>query len=282
MKNVILLLVCISFIQFSKAQKNNQAIYAEVSGKGQPVLFIPGFTVPGEVWKPIVKDLEKNYECHVITLAGFGGKAPIDFPWLPKVNTALKTYILDNDLKNTTIIGHSLGGTVATWLASQDDLNLKKIILVDALPAAGALMIPDYSPDKLAYDSPYNNQQLAMDDNGFMQVADAMSKGMSIDTLAQEKIKNWIIASDRKTYVYGYTDYLKLDIREGLKDITIPATIIAAEKPYGKEMATQTYKIQYQNLKNYDFIIAESSAHFVMLDQPEWFSKQIQTILSSK
>ena len=47
-------------------------------------------------------------------------------------------------------------------------------------------------------------------------------------------------------------------------------------------MVTQTYKNQYENLKNYDFIIAENSAHFIMLDKPEWFLKQIQTILSSK
>ena len=80
MKNVILLLVCISFIQLSKGQTTNQAIYTEVSGKGQPILFIPGFTVSGEIWKPLVEDLSKAYECHVITLAGFGGKAPIIFP----------------------------------------------------------------------------------------------------------------------------------------------------------------------------------------------------------
>ena len=198
------------------------------------------------------------------------------------MNQSLKDYILDNDLIDATIIGHSLGGTVAAWLASQDELSLKRIILVDALPAAGALIIPDFSPDKLAYESPYNNQQLAMDDSGFVQIADRMSKSMSIDVNAQERIKNWILASDRKTYVYGYTDYLKLDLREDLKNINIPVTILAAEKPFGKEMATQTYNAQYSNLKEYDFVIAEDAAHFIMLDQPEWFANQIQTILFSK
>ena len=142
-------------------------------------------------------------------------------------------------------------------------------------------MIPDFDPKNLAYESPYNNQQLAMDDITFEQTATAMSKGMSTIKSEQERIKNWILEADRQTYVYGYTDYLKLDLREDLKNISIPVTIIAASKPYGEEMVKQTYKRQYANLKDYEFIIAQDSAHFIMLDKPDWFLEQIQMILSS-
>jgi len=282
MKNVIVLVISFVFSLSIYAQNENEPIYIEVKGKGKPILLIPGFTIPGNVWNPLVKELEKNYECHIFTFAGFDGKDPIEFPWLPKINESLKDYIIKNNLQNATIIGHSLGGTVATWLATKSDLKLSKIILIDALPASGALMMPDYNPKKMIYESPFNKQLLAMDDVAFEQMALTMSKGMSIKTSAQKKIKNWILESDRKTYVYGYTDYLKLDLREDLKKVTIPVSILAASKPYGKEMVTQTYKSQYENLKNYDFIIAEDSAHFIMLDKPDWFLKQIQTILSSK
>jgi len=282
MKNFILLVASLIFTYSTFAKSKNQPIYVEVTGKGNPIVLIPGFTVSGDIWNPLVKELEKNYECHIVTLAGFGGKEPIEFPWLPKVNESLKSYILKNNLQNATIIGHSLGGTIATWLAAQKDLKLSKIILIDALPASGALMIPNFNPENLAYENPYNNQQLAMDDVAFEQTATAMSKGMSLKESAQEKIKNWILKSDRKTYVYGYTDYLKLDLREDLKKISIPVTIIAASEPYGVEMIKQTYKGQYSNLKDYSFIIAEDSAHFIMLDKPNWFLEQIQMILSSK
>lgn len=282
MKNVILLFVSFVFSLSIYAKNEGQPVYVEITGKGKPIILIPGFTVPGDIWNPLVRELEKNYECHIVTLAGFGEKEPIEFPWLPKINESLKNYILKNELQNTTIIGHSLGGTIATWLAAQNDLKLSKVILIDSLPASGALIIPNFNPENLMYESPYNNQQLAMDDVAFEQTAIAMSKSMSLKKSAQEKIKNWILESDRKTYVYGYTDYLKLDLRENLKNISIPVTIIAASKPYGEEMVKQTYKNQYANLKNYNFIIAEDSAHFIMLDKPDWFLKQIQTILSSK
>lgn len=280
MKKLSLLFVLFVHSFLLLGQETSQPIHTEVFGNGEPILFIPGFTVPGDIWSPLVKELESTYECHVFTLAGFDGKAPIPFPWLPKVNSAIKNYIAENDLENVTIIGHSLGGTIATWLASREDSKINKIILVDALPAAGALMIPDYDPDKLVYDSPYNNQQLAMDDLQFEQMATAMSQGMSLNTSAQEDIKNWMLKADRKTYVYGYTDYLKLDLREDLKKITIPVTIIAATKPYGKDMVIQTYNDQYAHLERYDLILAQDSAHFVMLDQPEWFIEQMKSIFT--
>ena len=87
--------------------------------------------------------------------------------------------------------------------------------------------------------------------------------------------------ADRKTNVYGYKDYLKLDMREDLKKISIPVTILAADQPYGKAGATKTYKDQYANLSDYNLIVAENAAHFIMLDQPEWFMEQIQSILST-
>ncbi|MBO3115115.1 alpha/beta hydrolase [Winogradskyella sp. DF17] len=266
MKQFILCIALITIAASIQAQNNQRVIEVKVSGQGEPLLFIPGFTVPGDIWEPFVKQLEQDFECHVITLAGFGGKTPIDFPWLPQVNSALQNYIIANNLSNVTIIGHSLGGTIATWLASRDSLNLRQIILVDALPASGALMIPNFNPDNLVYESPFNSQQLNMTDEEFAQMAAGMSRGMSLNTSSQEQIKKWMVNADRKTYVYGYTDYLKLDLRKDLKSINIPVTIIAADTPYGKDMVTKTYQSQYANLKTYDFILAENAAHFIMLD----------------
>lgn len=280
MKNIIIkFILFISFFTYS--QEAPRPIHVKVSGKGDPVMLIPGFTVPGESWTAIVEQLEKNYQCHVITLAGFGGTEPIGFPWLPKVNQALENYIADLQLEGLTIIGHSLGGTLATWLASRNNNKISRLILVDALPAAGALMFPDYDPDNLVYESPYNRQQLSMTETDFDIMATGMSQGMSLNPEVQKKIKGWMVNADRETYVYGYTDYLKLDMREGLKNITAPVTILAADQPFGKEMVMQTYESQYSNLSHYDLIIADNSAHFVMFDKPEWFMGQIQQILAT-
>lgn len=278
MKNLFYTFIAFVICNTVLAQSQT-SFQVSVTGKGQPILLIPGFTCPGSVWDETVKLLSQDYECHVFTLAGFGGVAPIKFPWLPQVNEDLKQYIITTKLEKPIIIGHSLGGTLAIWLASQESLHIDKILIVDGLPAAGAMMIPNYNPDDLVYDNPYSNQQLTMDNDSFAAMATMMSQGMSINPLAQKQISSWIMEADRKTYVYGYTDYLKMDVRENLKQIKAKTTILAAAKPYGIDMVTQNYKTQFKNLDLYDLKIAEQSAHFIMLDDPKWFEQELRQFL---
>ena len=248
----------------------------EVKGKGQPILLFPGFTCTGEVWEDTVAELSKKFECHIFTFAGFGEVTPIEKPWLPKIKNGIINYVSEQQLKDPIIIGHSLGGALGLWLASEENHPYSKLIVVDALPATGALMIPNYKSENMVYESPWNIQMLEMDEVTFKKMAVQMSSGMAVTIEKHEQLKNWILKADRETYVYGYTDLLKLDLREDISKINIPVTVLAATHPYGLEMAKNTYQEQYKNLETYEIEYAEGSAHFIMYDKPEWFMSQIK------
>ncbi|MEO0527058.1 MAG: alpha/beta hydrolase [Bacteroidota bacterium] len=273
-----LLIVLLSFCIASKAQ--NEPFEVKVMGEGQPILLFPGFTCTGDVWKETVEEISQNYQCHVFTFAGFGGLAPIEKPWLPKIKQGVIDYVSENKLIDPIVVGHSLGGTLGLWLASEENSLFAKIIVVDALPSTGALMIPNFKSENMVYDSPYNKQMLAMEDDTFKQTATQMASFMTLTEEKRPQLIDWILQSDRETYVYGYTDLLKLDLREDISKITSPVTILAATYPYGMEGAKQTYTMQYKNLKSYDIDYAEGSAHFIMYDRPEWFLNKIKEELS--
>ena len=57
MKNFILLLVSFVFSLSIYAKNEGQPISVEVTGKGKPIVLIPGFTVPGDIWNPLGKEL---------------------------------------------------------------------------------------------------------------------------------------------------------------------------------------------------------------------------------
>lgn len=270
--------ITIIFLLTSILSAQNKAFEVRVVGKGEPLLFFPGFTCTDKVWEEQVAELSKDYECHLFTFAGFGDVAPIEFPWYPKIEEELLNYIEENSLEKATVIGHSLGGTLALSLASKQPI-FDKLVIVDALTATGALMFPNYNPDDMVYDSPYNNQLLKMDEKDFSKMATGMAAGMTTNKEKQGQIIEWMEKADRKTYVYGYTDYLKVDLREEVAQIKIPVIILAATQPYGEQMAKQTYQEQYKNLSNYDLKFAEGSAHFIMYDQPEWFLNQLKSSL---
>jgi len=270
--------IAIIFLLTSNLSAQNKAFEVRVVGEGEPLLFFPGFTCTDKVWEEQVAELSKDYECHLFTFAGFGDVAPIEFPWYPKIEEELLNYIEENSLEKATVIGHSLGGTLALSLASKQPI-FDKLVIVDALTATGALMFPNYNPDDMAYDSPYNNQLLNMDEKDFSKMATGMAAGMTTNKEKQGQIIEWMEKADRKTYVYGYTDYLKVDLREEVAQIKIPVIILAATQPYGEQMARQTYQEQYKNLASYDLKFAKGAAHFIMYDQPEWFLNQLKSSL---
>lgn len=268
-------LLSFSFLIITLSLNAQQTFEVIVKGKGQPILFFPGFACTGEVWDTTVVELSKNYECHIFTFAGFGGVAPIEKPWLPKIKEGIIEYVTEQELKNPIIIGHSLGGALGLWLTTEENNPYSKLIVVDALPSTGALMIPNFKSENMVYDNPWNTQMLEMDTGAFEKMAMQMANGMTLNTEKQSQIKDWVLQSDRETYVYGYTDLLKLDLREDIAKIKIPVTVLAATHPYGIEMAKQTYEGQYKNLETYKIEYAEGSAHFIMYDKPEWFLTQI-------
>lgn len=268
-------LLSFSFLIITLSLNAQQTFEVIVKGKGQPILFFPGFACTGEVWDTTVVELSKNYECHIFTFAGFGGVAPIEKPWLPKIKEGIIEYVTEQELKNPIIIGHSLGGALGLWLTTEENNPYSKLIVVDALPSTGALLIPNFKSENMVYDNPWNTQMLEMDTGAFEKMAMQMANGMILNTEKQSQIKDWVLQSDRETYVYGYTDLLKLDLREDIAKIKIPVTVLAATHPYGIEMAKQTYEGQYKNLETYKIEYAEGSAHFIMYDKPEWFLTQI-------
>jgi pimeloyl-ACP methyl ester carboxylesterase len=275
MKKSVVLFAFALFAFFSPCAAQSPAFKVEVVGKGNPVLLFPGFACTGDIWKETTRELAKQYECHVFTFAGFGGVFPIEKPWLPKIKEQVVAYVKSHQLKNAVVIGHSLGGTLGLWLACTETNLFKKIIAVDALPCSGALMVPNFKAEDMVYDNPYSKQMLEMDSSSFRASAKQMVSFMVLKKEKQEEIINWMMMADRKTYVYGYIDLLKLDLRQDIANITIPVVVLAATHP-DKKIIENTYNTQYQQLTNKVFHYADQSAHFVMLDQPDWFLSKLK------
>lgn len=272
LKHITLVLL---FVLSTTLEGQQKTFEVEVKGNGEPVLLFPGFTCTGEVWKDVVAELSKTKECHIFTFAGFGDVPAIEKPWLSKIKDGIETYIAENELEKATIIGHSLGGTLGLWLATDKNAEFNKIIVVDALPSTGALMVPNFDSKTIVYDNPYNQRLLDMEAKNFEAMATQMANSMSLNKEKHALIKKWMLKTDRETYVYGYTDLLKLDLRASIATISVPVTILAATEPYGEDAVKKTYIEQYKNLEGYSIKYAKGSAHFIMFDQPEWLIKVI-------
>lgn len=277
MKRFFCLTLVIILANISWAQSN--AYQVKVMGKGSSIVFLPGFTCPGEVWDPTISNLEDEYETHQFTYAGFGGVPEIEFPWYATLVEEISTYIKEADLKNVVIIGHSMGGMLAIDIAAKLPNRIKKMVLVDALPNIREIMMPQVPVEQIVFDNPYNNQMLAASDSALGVTAGYMAMGMSNQTNRHQELIDYILNSDRKTYVYGYTELLRLDLKEKLKDLTTKTLILGADFP-SREAVLPNFESQYANLKNKEIKIATNSKHFIMYDQSEWFHQEVNNFLA--
>ncbi len=257
------------------------AIKSELIGKGSPVLLLPGFATPGSIWEETVNNLETKNEYHLISYAGFNGNESIEMPWYSTIKEELIDYIKINNLTDLQIIGHSMGGNLAIDLAAVLPDRVVRLILVESIPCMRELMMPGVAAEYVYYDSPYNKQMLAMDSTQFKNMAIGMATNMTFNKEKQKMITNWLIEADRETYVYGYTDLLKLDLRDVLSQVRAETLILGASFP-DVEVAKTNYEKQYANLVNKTIEMASNSKHFIMFDQPTWFYQQVNTFLSNE
>lgn len=257
----------------------NHAIRVSKEGNGSAILFFPGFTTPGSVWKETVKSLKGKYQSHLLSYAGFNGIAPIKMPWYESIKNETLQYIANENLSDIIIIGHSMGGTLAIDIAATIPAKVKKIILVDALPCMRDLMMPGVSADQIKYESPYNQQMLKQTPEVIAQNAKMMAEFMTMTKEKVDTLVRWSTIADRETFVYGYTDLLKLDLRDTLAHVTAKTLILGASFPDEKTVAA-TFEKQFAKLRNRTLTIAPASKHFIMFDQPQWFYDQVNTFLA--
>jgi pimeloyl-ACP methyl ester carboxylesterase len=255
------------------------AIYTEESGKGNVILFLPGFTSPGSVWDETISNLEGDFNSIKVSYAGFNGLPAIEMPWYATIKEELLQYIEEKNLENITIIGHSMGGTLAADIASSIPTKIKELVLVDALPCMRAVMMPGVPAEAIQYESPYNTQMLLQTDGARGAMAQMMSVNMTNNKEKVALLTKWSLEADKETFVYGYTDLLKLDLRSELSKITAKVLILGAPFP-NADLVTKNYMEQYANLGQKEIVVAADSKHFIMFDQPQWLCDQVNTFLS--
>lgn len=256
-----------------------------VVGKGQPVLLIPGLTCPGAVWDETVARYQKQYQCHVISLAGFGGAAPASTEHLlQNVRDQLLGYIKAQKLQRPAVIGHSLGGFLALWMSSTQPEALGPLVIVDSLPFLSAVQNPAATAETARPMAEAQRQQMSK--GGAMPVAmqRQMIASMITDTARQTVAMRWGRLSDGATVGQAMYDLSTTDLRQDIARIQQPVLVLgawAAYKAYGstKESTRAIFEQQYARLPQHRVEMSEAGRHFLMWDDTQWFFAQADAFL---
>jgi N-formylmaleamate deformylase len=239
----------------------------EVVGEGRPIIFIPGLGCPGDVWNATAAHLEdQGFESHILTLAGFAGLPPIDKPISATVRKELTRYIQSRRLERPVIVGHSMGGFIAFWIAVNFPENTGPVIIVDAGPGlSGDLTEAKQLREKWRDAS----------DEEFARQARFMYQGMARNKKALAPIAALAAKSNRKALGDAIYEMMITNLTSEMDKIESPVLLVLANGYYKTRIQRQVAAIADKQ------ITIMPTGHFVMLDDPAGFYKAIDAFLEA-
>jgi pimeloyl-ACP methyl ester carboxylesterase len=102
------------------------------AGQGPPVLLIHGFGSSLYTWKDVVPALARTHEVVALDLPGFGwSDQPLDLS-LELYPRVVEGLLDELGLPRVSLVGSSLGGAVACWVAADAAGRVDRLVLLDA------------------------------------------------------------------------------------------------------------------------------------------------------
>jgi pimeloyl-ACP methyl ester carboxylesterase len=269
-------MLLIALVAAAPAMASPRSFSVEVQGSGPPVILIPGLACGGAVWDSTVARYKKSHQLHVLTLAGFAGRKPIDAPLLPSVRSELASYIREHKLVRPVIVGHSLGGFLAVWLAATEPDLVGKVVVVDALPFLAAAEMPATTVEQVKPRAQMMRDMIAKSPpEQFAAQNHAAIVSMVTDAKNVEPLAEMGKKSDQASVAAAMYELMTTDLRPLLGKVRAPTLVLAAAEDADTE---KTFAAQYASLPSVK-IVPVKARHFIFLDNPTAFFAAMDGVL---
>ena len=262
-------------------------VSVDVIGEGQPIVFIHGMSCSADVWDDVVAKYQTDFELHLVQIDGFGNKRTIEADHiLEQVKDDLISYIDQSTSSAPIIMGHSMGGFLGFWIASERPDLVKGLISIDGLPYIPVLQMPHVTPES-AKEMADNMRAMSAGQTEAMrrQMSEMMIATMIASEDRREEVIKMGMASQFDVVDQAYAEMLTTDLRPMVSQIKCPVLVLGAWKAYKqygltKEVNQMNYEAQVKSIENAEVRMADEAYHFIFFDEPEWFFQQTNHFLT--
>ncbi|MFW2343021.1 alpha/beta fold hydrolase [Brevundimonas sp.] len=250
------------------------------------VILIPGLASTSLVWEPVAERLSQTARVHLVSVRGFGelgaganGRGLVAGP----VAAEVARYIRTRRMRAPAVIGHSMGGQIALRLASTPDIELGRIMIVDAAPFFPSLIDDRATGQDLEPIAAVAYQAvLFLGDDALAR--QPWAEGMGSTSQALEAWVGWQ-GGDARVLAQSLYEVMTVDLRPNLARIDVPVTVVYG---WSRREDSPRYQLQsswrqaYRGLPRPARLVPiEGAEHMVMIDQPVRFMAAVDEFLGA-
>ena len=191
-------------------------------GEGAPLVLIHGFGADLNGWRPMVGRLPETIGALAVDLPGHGASPLTEEPTLTRLVAAVAATLAEEGVASAHLVGHSLGGAVATALAAEPSFRALSLALI-----APAGLGPEINAAFLAG---FLRARSVASLTPWMRLLtadpDALGAALVKSTLRQRDSGDLVAAQTRIAEAVFPDGAQAIEVRPWLAALTIPAKII--------------------------------------------------------
>ena len=103
-------------------------------GAGEPIVILHGLFGSSRNWMSIARELSVANHIFTLDLPNHGESSWMEEMSYEGLSSIIAEFLVKNDLKGATVLGHSMGGKVAMTMALTEPELIGRLIVVDIAP----------------------------------------------------------------------------------------------------------------------------------------------------
>ena len=257
------------------------ALHVESTGAGPPLVLLHGWAMHSGLWGPLAATLAPRFRVHAVDLPGHGHSAPVA-PFTLDTVTAAVAAAFDSTREPLTVVGWSLGGTVALHWARAAPERIARLVLVATTPS---FVARDDRPHAMAGetlarfgDELSASYRLTLQRFLSLQLAGSADGRAALATLRRELFARGEPAP--AALAAALAALAAADLRAELSAIAQPALVVAGERDTLAPAAAGAWLAAA--LPNARYVMIPGAGHVPFLSHPAAFADALDGFLDGR
>ena len=244
--------------------------YQTFGDASQPaIIFSNSLGTQFNMWQPQISFFEKKFYVICYDTRGHGASSAPQGPYSIEQLGTDDIHLLDHlNIKKASFCGISMGGLTGQWLAIHHPERFNHVIVCNTAA-------------KIGQEQAWNDRAQLVREQGLKPIAETAASRwftepfIRSNTAIVESLSNDLGAGSPEGYASCCEALAKADVREQLKNITIPTLVVAGQKDPVTTVADAQYLVnQIPNSQ----LIEINASHISNIECPENFSHALNTI----